>query len=278
MRLAGELRLVVALMAEARPLVEHFRLSGEARGGPFRLFRGEGTALVVSGPGKVAAAAATASLHLESGGVMNAAWLNVGVAGHRSRAVEEPLLAGKVVDAGSGESWYPPLLFSPPTAVDTVITVDRPESVFPENAAYDMEAAGFLPTACRFASAELVHCLKVVSDGPGDLEGGAPRLAAERIQSLVASQLGAVVETARHGLELSAELRALDEDPPDLNACGERFHFSVSDRRELRRLLRRRAALVPEEPLPLDGLPATTRGKEVNRRLRCWLDSLSTLR
>lgn len=270
-----ELRLVVALMAEARPLIQHLRLAGEGRGGPFRLFQRAGVALVVSGPGKVAAAAATSWLHLTTGGSANAAWLNVGVAGHRSRPVGEAVLAGRVVDAASGESWYPPLVFSPPVPVDTVITVDRPETTFPKDAAYDMEAAGFVPTACRFATAELVHCLKVISDGPGDHPGAGAVLTAERIEGLITARVGLVEEVATRCRELSRELRGLEADPPDFAACGERFRFSVSDGRELRRLLRRRAALAPSLPLPLDGLASSVRGKEVNRRLRSWLDELA---
>jgi len=266
-----ELRLVVALMAEARPLIRHFQLLGAARSGSFRLFRREGVALVVSGPGKVAAAAAVSWLHLTTGGQRNSAWINVGVVGHRRRLVGEAMLAGRVVDVGSGESWYPPLVFSPPAVVDTVFTVDRPETTFSEDAAYDMEAAGFVPTACRFASAELVHCLKVVSDGPGD---GAVLLA-ERVEGLVAARLSLVEDLATRCRELSRQLRGLEADPPDFAACGERFRFSVSDGRELRRLLRRRAALAPGVPLPLDGLASSVRGKEVNRRLRSWLDELA---
>ncbi len=46
------------------------------------------------------------------------------------------------------------------------------------------------------------------------------------------------------------------------------------NRRSGRRLLRRRHTLAPEQPLPLDGVAASARGKEVNRWLREWLDEL----
>ena len=87
------LRLVVALSAEARPLIEHYRLERDSEARAFKVFRRDDVALVVAGLGKVAAAAATSFLHLAAGGGRNAVWLNVGIAGHGSRAVGEAVLA-----------------------------------------------------------------------------------------------------------------------------------------------------------------------------------------
>ena len=73
---------------------------------------------------------------------------------------------------------------------------------------------------------------------------------------------------------LSSELRRLDAEPPEVEACLARWRFTVTERRELRRQLRRRHTLAPDLPLPFEGLAASARGKEVNRRLRRWLDAL----
>ena len=77
-------RFVVALRAEARPLIDRYRLE-PADDGAFRCFHGSGRSLVISGVGKVAAAAATACLHEKPLDV----WVNVGIAGHRDRAPGE---------------------------------------------------------------------------------------------------------------------------------------------------------------------------------------------
>ena len=264
------LHVVTALMPEARPLVKHFALKGQD-GGPFRRFSGDGVELVVSGIGKVAAAAATAHLAAEAGSEPGTIWLNVGVVGHCSRPVGQALLAGRVLDVGSGEGFYPPLLFEPPVPVDTVRTVDRPELDFPDDHAYDMEASGFVATALRFASAEVVHCLKVVSDGPGD---GA-RLRRQEIEALVASLLP-TVDTLLTALEpLAQELAEVAADPPDLADLKERFRFTVSESRQLRRLLLRRVALDPQLPLPVGGLVEGRRGSDLLRRLGSLLDDLA---
>lgn len=269
------LRFVVALDAEARPLVERYGLTRDPARRSFRLYRqrdgGDGVALVVTGPGKVAAAAGAAYLHLAASGGRDGVWLNVGTAGHGERPVGEVVLAHKVRERGTGRSWYPPQLFDPPCATDEVVTVERPETAFSEPGAYEMEAAGFYPTACRFATAELVHCLKVISDGP---EAPGERLDAAAVTELVASATSAVEVLAAACSELAAELRGAGADPPELEACLARWRFTASDRRELHRLLRRRRLLAPEAPLPTGELPGHLRGREVNRRLRRWLDSL----
>ena len=51
--------LVVALQAEAQPLITHFGLRCEAPMGMFRIYRSESMALVISGVGKSLSAAGT---------------------------------------------------------------------------------------------------------------------------------------------------------------------------------------------------------------------------
>ncbi len=171
------LRFVVALKAESQPLIERYRLERDAGFAAFRVFRRGDRALVVSGIGKAAAAAAAAYLHLATGGERHAVWLNVGIAGHGTRPVGEAVLARQVIDRASGRRWQLPLGLPAPCATDQVTTVDRPEREMAVPGAFDMEASGYVATACRFSPAELVHCLKIVSDGPtSELESLTPRV------------------------------------------------------------------------------------------------------
>ncbi len=270
------LHFVIALEAEARPLIEHYGLKRDPSARAFKVFRGDDVSVVISGIGKVAAAAATVFLHTfrqaPSDRRSAAVWLNVGIAGHSSRAVGEAMLAHKIRDAASGRAWYPPQVVAAPCPSDPLTTVDQPERTYGQPGAYDMEASGFYPTACRFASSELVHCLKIVSDGP---DASLERLTMEQVPGLVAGGLEVIAAWAEACLPLAAELAELEADPPDLDTCRERFRFTVAERSELHRQLVRRRALAPELPLPLDDLADDERGKVVNRRLRLWLDSLA---
>lgn len=265
------LRFVVALAAEARPLIARYRLSRDARVDAFGLFRRDDVALAVSGLGKVAAASATAFLHLATGGVRHAAWLNVGIAGHGSREVGAALLAHKVRDRASGESWYPLQVFSPSLPTDTVTTVDTVERRYLEAGAYEMEASGFFPTACRFSTAELVQCIKVVSDGPGADPG---MLTPKRIESLVEARLDSIVETASRVTGLAQELEVLGGEPPEMSAMLERWHFTSTETRQLRRLVERWRTSISGAPLPLEEFSRLGRGRDVIRRLTSLLDAV----
>jgi nucleoside phosphorylase len=158
------LNIVVALPAEARPLLEHFRLRDKQHKAAFPLYRNADMALIVSGPGKIAAAAATALLAGTGTPTARAAWLNIGIAGHAHHAIGSGFVAHRITDSATGKNWYPPQLLDLPVATETLCTVDRPEDDYPAAALYEMEASGFFPVACRFSSSELVQCFKVVSD------------------------------------------------------------------------------------------------------------------
>ncbi|MCP4658903.1 MAG: hypothetical protein GY856_26120 [bacterium] len=207
------LHFVVALQPEARPLIEHYGLQRELPAEAFKIFRRDDVALVVSGLGKAAAAAATAYLHLATGGLRNAAWLNVGIAGHGQRRVGEMILADEILDRASGACWQPPPVLGADCATDQVVTVDRVERRFRDGGAHEMEASGFYATALRFAVAELAQCCKIVSDGPAV----APEsLSARRVAALIGENMDPLVRIAQELLSLSREVRRLAQDPPAL--------------------------------------------------------------
>ena len=223
--------LVVALAAEARPLLAPHRLQGVS-GHPYRICAGEQTHLIVSGVGKVAAAAATAYLRALIGDAP-AAWLNIGIAGHGSQAVGTALLAHKVVDIASGKLFYPTFTASPPCRTTLLHTVDRVQPATGD-AAYDMEASGFCEAAQRFATSERVHCLKVVSDNP---QSSYQELNAEKVETLIEAQLDMIAQVGEHLRALSQQLHALHADPPGLAELTARWQFTATQQHQLRGLL-----------------------------------------
>ncbi|HEV2855024.1 MAG TPA: hypothetical protein VHC97_19685 [Thermoanaerobaculia bacterium] len=200
------LRFVVALPAEARPLVDRFGLE-VASESPFPVYRSKEAWLIVSGHGKAASAAATAYLHLASGGAPGRAWLNVGLGGHGQRTLGEGVVAHKISDAASGASWYPQLVIDSPAPTVPVFTVERVEEEYSPPWIYESEASGFFPTACRFSVAELVHCYKVVSDNPDATLSR--RMSGAAIEELIARNLEDVEAFARGLAELAREAEAI---------------------------------------------------------------------
>lgn len=260
--------LVVALAAEARPLLAPHQLQG-ASGHPYRICAGEQTHLIVSGIGKVAAAAATAYLRALIGDTP-AAWLNIGIAGHGSQAVGTPLLAHKVVDAASGKPFYPSFTAPPPCRTTLLHTVDRVQSPAGD-AAYDMEASGFCEAAQRFATSERVHCLKVVSDNP---QSPYQTLNAGKVEALIESQLDTVARVGEHLRALSQQLHALHADPPGLAELTTRWQFTATQQHQLRGLLVRWQTLAPMTPAVNDDLLALQSRDEVLAHLKQQLDDV----
>ena len=259
---------VVALAAEARPLLASHRLQGVS-GHPYRICVGEQTHLIVSGIGKVAAAAATAYLRALIGDTP-AAWLNIGIAGHGSQAVGTPLLAHKVVDAASGKPFYPTFTARAPCRTTLLHTVDRVQSPA-GNAAYDMEASGFCEAAQRFATSERVHCLKVVSDNP---QSPYQTLNAAKVEALIEAQLDTVAQVGEHLRALSKQLHALHANPPGLAELTARWQFTATQQHQLRGLLVRWQALAPAIPAINDDLLVLQSRDEVLSHLKQRLDDV----
>jgi nucleoside phosphorylase len=155
--------LVVALPAEAKPVIAKFGLRRRPDRG-FPLYQGKRLSLVLSGPGKAAAAAATRWLWAQTGYPGQAVWLNLGIAGHRDRPLGQAVLAARILDVDSGDQWDLPRRSGIPVERETLITLDRPGNAYPKTGALEMEAAGFYAMARRFSPPERIHCLKVISD------------------------------------------------------------------------------------------------------------------
>jgi hypothetical protein len=231
---------VVALRAEAEPFVCELGLERSSEAGPFPVYLGDGVGLVVSGVGKVRAAAATLHLHRRLGEPAVAGWINVGIAGHRRHAVGEGVLAHKVTDAGTGRSWYPPLVFARSAPSCEVVTVEEVERTYPGDAAYEMEAAGFVAAASRLQSAELVQVFKVISDNAACPVEGIDR---RRIREWIEGRLPEI-EALRAAVQaLAAELTQDAVGEGALGGFLERWHFTSSERHRLRRLLERLQAV-----------------------------------
>lgn len=236
------LNFVVALQAEATPVIDYFGLRRRTDRA-FPVYENEKIALIVSGIGKVAAAAAAGYLHAQTGNHSCTGWLNIGIAGHGRRSIGDGVLVHKITDQITGRSWYPPLTFELPCASDDLITVDEPEAKYREHGLYDMEAAGFYATACRFATAELVHCYKIVSDNLAIPTGA---INATNVRTLIEQRLDTIDVLTQSLKALAARLAEFQSDPRELARFLEHWRFTVSEQHQLRRLLLHWQARSPE--------------------------------
>jgi hypothetical protein len=146
-----------------------------------------------------------------------------------------------------------------------LLTVDTPEGEYPQPVIYEMEAAGFYATACRFSTTELVHCVKIISD---NRESPTAQLTPGKVEALVAGGLETVEAVIQQTDALARELNVLDAEPASLGPALDRWHFSVSEGHRLRGVLKRYQLLYPGDDHWLGRFDGV-RGRDVLR----WLEA-----
>ena len=244
------IRLVVAYAAEARALIDYFKLKRLHDQNAFVCYRGQETTadiwLIVSGPGKLAAVAATAHLQGLSGFQRDQIWLNLGIAGHRDLPLGTARLCHKIIDVNSQTSYYPQLVAKSPWPSETVHTLTQPEQHYLRDGLLDLEASGFFQAALRYSSSELIHAVKVVSDNaaqPWHAQAGAP--SKDSINQLLAPLMPALADFSQALAPLSAQL----QDDLRLTQASahyqEALHFTHSQQQQLQQQLRAWLALAP---------------------------------
>jgi len=182
--------VVAALMSEARPLIDHFRLK-KVCDSPFTVFASTDSdvQIVICGMGSICAATAVGFMSMRDGG-HNKAWLNVGIAGHRHFEVGSCLRVLSFYFEGSNRKQYISQTVPWQGQLAELITIGETSSDYPDSELIDMEGAGFFAAALHFNNSELVQSLKIVSD---NAERGADSLNAEAISALVLQNRAEIV-------------------------------------------------------------------------------------
>lgn len=162
--------IITALHAEAKPFIEFFNLKKSNLFAKIPFYSGEPVFLCVSGIGKMRCAIATASLLAQEKDPHNVVVFNVGICGSTTKEVNlgELFFVNKVIDHGSGRSYYPDIVIEHNLPESQLMTFDKPVTQldFPQEykGLVDMEASGFFEAALTFLSPHQVVCLKIVSD------------------------------------------------------------------------------------------------------------------
>ncbi|PCJ24759.1 MAG: hypothetical protein COA96_08800 [SAR86 cluster bacterium] len=271
-----ELNIVVAHSIEAKPLLKLLRMKKCTTSTTFPLYKNDqGECLIVSGMGKIAAAAATAYLAARQENEKNnvRAWLNIGIAGHQNAELGSGVLAQKLTDYATGRSFYPPMSISGINTSD-VITVDKPELEYPLNAAYEMEATGFYSSASRFVTSELVQVFKIISDNP---RNHVHNVNLDMIPEWISSQ-------EENILMILGKLKALVNDynriyqlPDEYHQLSAKCRFSATQIVQLKKVCQRYIALGLQKDLQSRVLSSCTTAKLIITGLESGLaDQLLT--
>lgn len=254
--------LFVALPCEAKPLINHFKLKKELSITAFTLYRSREITLTVTGIGKSAMAAGVAYTLALFPTSRLAVLLNIGIAGHISQALGSVFVIEKITDQETERCFYPQLVISPPCAMRTLITVAQVQPGYASGSVYEMEASAFYETAIRFSSAELIQCIKIISDNTDN-----PTTQIKPVQvSLWIGDALPIIDDYRQQLSQLAM-----QDKPIVTAGYDamiaQWRFSSYEKLQLKNLLNKRAVLMPDKTLVLAEL-ATESGKGVLNYLR----------
>lgn len=215
----------MALMEEAKPLIERFKLR---RSGDLSLFENGEMALLVTKSGVIQTAFQMGRLQKRY-----KKWLNIGVAGARSDPVGSLFLIDKVTFAG--KSAYPKLPFRADLKRRSLQTVTTIETEFASDALYDMEGYAFFRAASHYTSSELIHLIKIVSDNRIETFH---TLTKSCLSRLIASNLPAIENFIDQFLHSSNPPEEISLTPYEL--C---FHMTKSQKLQLKELLEKCRAL-----------------------------------
>lgn len=228
-----------ALLCEARPVIEHWRLQVVTHK-PFKIYRRDDVALVVSGIGKTLTAAALAYLFARNDDALDCVWLNIGIAGSATEPRGALRRANKITDMDSGQTWYPPGVGATKTSGAQLSTFGKPHADYRHNGMYDLEAAAFYNIASRFSTHEWIQSLKVISDTN---ENEMNALDEQQATQLIGDKLLPMVEYADALLAQNKVWMRTIQDPSYYKECLQQWRFTVSQQQQLHRLLQRYAVL-----------------------------------
>ena len=241
----GQLHMVIALPQEAQPIVKRLSLKRERDCHAFPLYTDhtQNIFLIVSGKGALNCAAATNFLAGRHTTATHAAWLNIGIAGHHDESLGTMFFATKVINDTDDNSFYPTIRRQQNISGTTVLSLAKPTLEYPPDVCIDMEAASFCQSAKRFASAELIHSLKIVSDNKSQPW---TNLDAKCLPALFEQNMPQVETIAKELLLLSSIEHEQFAPPHFFQELVQTWDFSETQKHQLRKLLTRRAALKVE--------------------------------
>lgn len=222
-----------ALHCEAKPLIDNYRLQKSTGVSPFDWYQSEDMTCVVSGMGKIAAAAAVASTAEKLGTQCSLAWINLGIAGTAEEPLGRAFQINKCTDLDSGQSVYPAIIGQSRLPTRPCITSAVAVDDYQGNNLHDMEASGFFQAAQYYSTSELVHAVKVVSDNRNEKTGKNR----QRTSELIADNMQTIGQQAEKLIELNQQQAARQPDPISLGSFLELAHFSETRKHQLSSLL-----------------------------------------
>lgn len=135
MAFTAMLIISAALYSEAKPFIEFYNLKKDLSYPSFQVFRKEDTVLYITGTGPMEAAIITAAFLTRESPAAADLFLNIGICGSRRRDLPlgTPVLCNKLIEAETGRTFYPDVLYSHPFREGSIITSCRRQTELPDS-------------------------------------------------------------------------------------------------------------------------------------------------
>ena len=233
--MTASVNIVVAMKSEALPLIDRFGLERVSRKGDrFLIYGNDQFSLTVSGIGAKNSEEAVRYLSKQSTSTDVNAWLNIGVAGHRSYDIGTSFLANCIVDSVTNRTLFPVFAIDFGLPTGKVTTVNVVETEYQEHTGYDMEAFGFAASASKFSTLEMIHCFKVVSD---NRENSVQRLTKKDVEKFIDNHVESIDLLCSQLRNLaSSVVQRLEPEDPTVE-FAKNWRMTVTQRRILRKYL-----------------------------------------
>lgn len=235
----SQLNIIVALHCEAKEIIKYLKLKKIVdRDIPFPLFvnHDENIHLIVTGVGKVKAAAGTTFLYTFTGSKPFACFLNIGIAGSRQFKLGELAFSNKISEKSTNRNWFPFVATFKNKNQAELITFDTPQKEYPKLGMIDMEGSAFFATATLFVSQEQVQVVKIIADQD---EMTQQQIDEKKVEHLIAGQLLEIDEMIRILINISNEEYLIQREPNEFEKMKLQWRFTHAQTMQLKELLRR---------------------------------------
>lgn len=195
------INFIVALPAEAKPLVQHFKLQRDTKKQKITLYGSEQFRLLVTEPGKAAARNSVNRLMAWAHNADQELWINIGIAGHPDAELGSVFLATQIKDDENDSVWKltPPETFN--YRHDSLITLAKPDFEYSRPDLLDMEAASVISALSNQVPLKNIQCLKIVSDSA---QNPGHRITAQFVTSLIEQSIPTLEKLITHLIEQTA--------------------------------------------------------------------------
>lgn len=225
---------VAALHCEAKPVIDFFRLKKSYAHHAFDVYQRDNICCIVSGIGKLNATAATAWIAALNRQSRSIGWINIGIAGSESDALGSAWWINKITDLESNRRSYPVPLIDTQLLSGHCLTHNQVDNEYHPRCLSDREASAFFDTATRFSSAELVHCIKIISDNKDTPCSKDKNQVSQLIQQNIAP-IAAFFESLER---LNQQIIQIEIKASDWQKCLTQAHFSQTQTNQLQNCLR----------------------------------------